>query len=168
MSLTPLIASIFPLAIVACAVQGPYGFAHVEYFAVLCNAGEQHIDEWALAIECQASLVFVRHDALNCRQVSVDESVVLVAIETFPALERPSRMGPIIHNPAAYKCLHRLRSLKAMKEQAVAVTGAFVDGKVDELRFDIAPLILPSIGSFRGNADLMFRVICHLRIWERP
>ena len=76
-------------------------------------------------------------------------------------------MGPIIHNPAAYKCLHRLRSIKAMKEQAVAVAGAFVDGKADELRFDIATLILPSIGSFCGKAGLMFRVICHPRIWER-
>ncbi len=54
-----------------------------------------------------------------------------------------------------------------MKEQAVAVMGAFVQDEVDELRFNRAVLILPIIGSFCEKADFMFWGICHLRIWVR-
>ena len=61
------------------------GTTHVEPFAAFCNIGEQHIDEWVLAVECQAAPVFAGYDTLNCRQVSFSERVVLGSEETLPA-----------------------------------------------------------------------------------
>ena len=44
-----------------------------------------------LAVERKTALIFGRCDALDCRQVSIAEIVILGSVETFPAFE--DRLG---------------------------------------------------------------------------
>ena len=37
----------------------------MDRFTAFYNIGEQHIDEWVLAVECQAAALFAGYDMLN-------------------------------------------------------------------------------------------------------
>ena len=120
--------------------------ADVEHFAAFCNVRKQHIYEGMLAVECQAALIFGRCDALDCRQVSIAESVILGSEETFPAFEGPSGINPIIHYAPAYERCHLLRPVPAVKQQSIAAVGAVTF----LARSSVVALWLPLLGGDLG------------------
>lgn len=103
--------------------------ADVEDFAAFCNIGKQDIYEWMLPVESKTALIFGRCDALDGRQVPIAESVILGSEQTFPAVEGPLGINPIIHDVPAYERCHLLRAVPAVKQQSIAAVGAIVYGE---------------------------------------
>ena len=87
-----------------------------------------------LAVERKTALIFGRCDALDCRQVSIAESVILGSEQTFPAFKGPPGINPIIHYAPAYERCHLLRAVPAVKQQSIAVVGTIVYGEPGEPR----------------------------------
>ena len=135
--------------------------ADVEHFTAICNVRQQDIYEWMLPVESKTALIFGRCDALDRRQVSIAESVILGSEETFPAFQGPSGINPIIHYVPAYERCHLLRAVPAVKQQSIAAVGAIVYGEPGEQRYSRAALVLPNVGSIRARAFLNFCVIGH-------
>jgi len=106
--------------------------ADVKHFAAFCNVRKQDIYEWMLPVESKTTLIFGRCDALDRRQVSIAESVILGSEQTFQAFEGPPGINPIIHDAPAYERSHLLRAVPAMKQQSIAAVGAIVHGEPGE------------------------------------
>ena len=117
--------------------------ADVEHLAAFRNVGKQDIYEWMLPVESKTTLIFGRCNALNRRQVSSAESVILGSEQTFPAFEGPPGINPIIHDAPAYERCHLLRAVPAVKQQSIAAMGAIVSGEPGELRDSRAALVFP-------------------------
>jgi hypothetical protein len=137
------------------------GLADVEHFTAFCNVRQQDIYEWMLAVESKTALIFGYCDALDRRQVSNAESVILGSEQTFPAVEGPPGINPIIHDVTAYERSHLLRAVPAVKQQSIAAVGAIVYGEPGEPRYSGAALVLPNVGSIRERISLNFCVIGH-------
>jgi hypothetical protein len=135
--------------------------ADVEHFAAFCNVRKQDIYEWMLSVESDTALIFGRSDALDRRQVSIAESVILGSVETFPAFEGPSGINPIIHYAPAYKRCHLLRAVPTVKQQSIAIVGAIVYGEPGEPRDSRAALVLPNVGGIRERVYLNFCMVGH-------
>ena len=135
--------------------------ADVEHFAAFCNVRKQYIYEWMLPVESWTALIFGRCDALDGRQVSNAESVILCSEQTLPAVEGPPGINPIIHDVPAYERCHLLRAVPAMKQQSIAAVGAIVYGEPGEPRDSRAAVVLPNVGGIRERVSLNFCVICH-------
>ena len=114
-----------------------------------------------LAVERKTALIFGRCDALDCRQVSIAEIVILGSVETFPAFEGPSGINPIIHYAPAYERCHLLRPVPAVKQQSIAVVGALVYGKPGGPRDSRAAPVLPNVGGIRERVYLNFCMVGH-------
>ena len=135
--------------------------ANVEHFAAFRNVRKQDIYEWMLPVESWTALIFCRCDALDRRQVSIAESVILGSEQTFPAVKGPPGINPIIHDAPAYKRCHLLRAVPAVKQQSIAAVGAVVYGETGEPRDSRASLVLPAVGGIRARIYLDFCVIGH-------
>ena len=137
--------------------------ADVEHFAAFCNVRKQDIYEGMLPVESKTALIFGRRDALDCRQVSIAESIILGSKQTFPAVEGPPGINPIIHDVPAFERCHLLRAVPAVKQQSIAAVGAIVYGESGEPRDSRAGLVLPNVGGIRERVSLNFCVIDHSR-----
>ena len=74
---------------------------------------ESKISTMDVPVESKTALIFGRCDALDRRQVSIAESVILGSGRTFPALKGPPGINPIIHYVQAYERCHLLRAVPA-------------------------------------------------------
>ena len=135
--------------------------ADVEHFAAFCNVRKQDIYEWVLPVESKTALIFGRCDALDCRQVSIAESVILGSEQTFLALKGPPGINPIIHDASTYKRCHLFRAIPAVKQQSIAAVGAIVYGKPGEPRDSRAALVPPNVGGIRERLYLKFWMVGH-------
>jgi hypothetical protein len=135
--------------------------ADVEHFAAFCNVRQQDIYEGMLPVESRTALIFERCDALDRRQVSIAESVILGSEQTFPALKGPPGINPIIHDAPAYKRCHLFRAVPAVKQQSIAAVGAIVYGKPGEPRDSRAALVLPNVSGIRERLYLNFWMVGH-------
>ena len=114
-----------------------------------------------LSVESKTALIFGRYDALDRRQVSIAESVILGSEETFSAFQGPSGINTIINYVPAYERCHLLRAVPAVKQQSIAAVGAIVYGEPGEQRYSRAALVLPNVGGIRERVYLNFCVIGH-------
>ena len=114
-----------------------------------------------LPVESKTALIFGLCDALDGRQVPIAESVILNAEQTFPAVEGPPGINPIIHYVPAYERCHLLRAVPAVKQQSIVAVGAIVYGEPGKPRDSRTALVRPTVGSIRERVSLNFCVIGH-------
>ncbi len=106
--------------------------ADVKNFAAFRNVRKQDIYERVLPVERWTALVLQCRDTVDCRQVSIAESVILGSEQTFPAFKGPPGINPIIHYAPAYERCHLLRAVPAVKQQSIAAVRAIVYGEWGE------------------------------------
>jgi hypothetical protein len=86
---------VFPISLRTPAKS--YELADVEHFAAFCNVRKQDIYEWMLPVESKTERIFGRWNALDRRQDSITERVILGLERTFPTFKGPPGINPIIY-----------------------------------------------------------------------